>query len=139
MALVWKVLHWIGRWYLAAWAVQMIFLCISIWATDGNTPLLETPPWLVFIVQLAVVFLIPGLAMVVAARLVYMSQVGDQSKDWRKVILILLLVASILLLIGYQIALASVWDVATDGLGGIFLWFLVSVSGIATAIVMARF
>ena len=139
LALVWKVWNWIGRWYLAAWAVQMIFLCVSIWATDANTPLLVIPPWLGFIAQMAVVFVIPGLAIIIAARLVYMSQVGDQSKDWRKVILILLLVASILLLVGYQIALASVWDVTTDGLGGIFLWFLVSVSGIASAMVMARF
>ena len=113
LALVWKAWIWIGRWYLAAWAVQMILLCVSIWATDANTPLLETPPWLASIVQMAVVFLIPGLAIIVAARLVYMGQVEDQPKDWRKVLLILLLVASILLLIGYQIALASVWDVAT--------------------------
>jgi hypothetical protein len=139
LALVWKVWIWIGRWYLAVWAVQMMFLCVSIWATDANTPLLETPPWLVSIVKMAVGFLIPGLAIIVAARLVYMSQVGDQSKDWRKVILILLLAASILVLMGYQIVLASVWDVATDGLAGIFLWLLISVLGIAAAMVMAWF
>jgi len=138
LALVWKVWNWIGRWYLAAWAVQMIFLCVSIWATDVHTPLLETPRWLASIVKVTA-FLMPGLAIIVAGRLVYVSQVGEQSKDWRKVILILLLVASILFLIGCKIALASVWDVATDGLGGIFLWFLVSVSGIATAMVMAWF
>ena len=139
LALVWKVWIWIGRWYLVAWTVQMILLCVSIWATDAHTPLLETPSWLASIVQTTLVFLIPGLAVIVAAHLVYMSQVGDQSKDWRQVILIFLLVVSILLLIGYQIALASVWDVATDGLGGIFLWLWVSVSGIASAMVMARF
>jgi hypothetical protein len=137
LALVWKVWNWIGKWYLAAWAVQMIFLCVSIWATDAHTPLLEIPPWLAFIKM--AVFLMPSLAIIVAARLVYMNQAGDQPKDWRKVILVLLLVASILLLVGYQIALASIWDVATDGLGGIFLWFLVSISGIAAALVMAQF
>jgi len=142
LALVWKAWNWIGRWYLAAWAVQMIFLCVGIWATDTNTPLLETPHRLAVIVQFiqgVIVFLMPGLAIITAARLVYMSQVGEQSKDWRKVILVLLLAASILLLVGYQIALASVWDVATDGILGIFLWFLVSVSGIAAAVIMALF
>ena len=89
LALVWKVWDWIGRWYLAAWAVQTVLLCVSIWATDANTPLLEKPPWLVLIVQTAVVLLIPGLAISLAARLVHVSQVGDQSKDWRKVTLIL--------------------------------------------------
>ena len=137
LALVWKVWNWIGRWYLAAWAVQMVFLCISIWATDGHTLFQEIPPWLAFIK--AVFFLMPVLAIIVAARLFYLGQVGGQPKDWRKVILILLLVVSILLLVGYQIALASVWDVATDGIGGIFLWFQVSISGIAAAMVMAQF
>jgi hypothetical protein len=138
LALVWKVWNWIGTWYLICWALQMIFLCVSLRVTDANTPIFDTTSLLGSVLQ-ALIFLIPGLGIIVAARLVYMSQVGDQTKDWRKVIFLLSLAASILLLIGYQIALASVWDVATDRLGGIFLWFLVSISGIATAMVMARF
>ena len=52
LALVWKVWYWIGRWFLTVWVVQMFLLCVSIWATDTNTPLISTPPFLAFFVQL---------------------------------------------------------------------------------------
>jgi hypothetical protein len=112
---------------------MVLLLLVSIWATDTHRPLIETPAWLANIVKMAV-FLMPGIAITVAARLVHAGQVDDEPVDWRKASLALVLILLILLLVGCQIGIASIWDVATDGLGGIFLWGLTSVVGIASAI-----
>jgi len=136
IALVWQVWNWVGRRFLVACAIMVLLLLVSIWATDTHRPLIETPAWLANIVRIAV-FLIPGMAIIVAARLVHAAQVDDKPVDWRKAILAFALILLILLLVGYQIRLASIWDVATDGLGGIFFWGLTSVVGIAAAIQLA--
>jgi MFS family permease len=136
IALVWQAWSWVGRWFLVAYAIMILLLLVSIWATDTHRRLIETPTWLANIVQIAV-FLTPGIAIIVAARLVHAGQVDDKPVDWRKAILAFMLILLILLLVGYQIAIASIWDVATDGLGGIFFWGLTSVVGIASAIQLA--
>ena len=139
VAAVWKIWNWIGKKFLLVWGVQMILLCVSIWAADANTKLIESPIWLSSIVQLAVFALIPAMGITVAAGIVYDLLTRSQTLDWRRVIFTSSLIVSILFLIGYQIYLASVWDVATDGLGGIFLWMIVSIAAIVIAVVMAWF
>ena len=136
IAFVWQVWSWVERWFLIAYAVMVLLLLVSIRTTDTQRPLIETPVWLANIVQIAV-FLMPGIAIIVAARLVHAGQVDDKPVDWRKAILAFVLLLLLLLLVGYQIGIASIWDVATDGLGGIFLWGLTSAIGIAAAIQLA--
>jgi hypothetical protein len=46
------------------------------------------------------------------------------------------MVATLFLMIGYQAMLLSMWDVATDGLGWIFLWLTASTIGIGSAMLM---
>jgi hypothetical protein len=139
LALVWQMWNWIGRKVLTIWATQIILMCISIWATDTNTSLIESPDWLSVIVQMAVLVLIPIMGITIAASMVYDLLTRSQSRDWRRVVFISSLIISIFFLIGYQISLASAWDVATDGLGGIFLWMTSSVAAVAIAMVMAWF
>jgi MFS family permease len=136
IAFIWRVWSWVGRWFLVAYAVMVLLLLVSIRTTDTHRPLIESPVWLANIVQIAI-SLMPGMAIIVAARLVHAGQVDDKPVDWRKAILAFVLIPLILLLVGYQIGIASIWDVATDGLGGIFFWGLTSVVGIASAIQLA--
>ncbi len=137
LASVWKIWNWIGRKVLLVWAIQMILLCLSIWAADANTSLIESPSWLSDIVQLIILILIPMMAITVTAGMIYDVLIKGQTQDWYRILFISSLVVSIFFLIGYQIYLASVWDVATDGLGGVFFWMSASVSAIAIAMVMA--
>jgi hypothetical protein len=136
IALVWRVWSWVGRWFLVAYAIMVLLLLVSIWTTDTHRRLIETPAWLASIVQIAA-FLTPGMAIIVAARLVHASQADGKPVDWRKAISSCVLILLILLLVGYQIGIASVWDVATDGLRSVFYWGLTSIMGIAAAIQLA--
>jgi hypothetical protein len=132
VAFVWQVWRWVGRWFLGAYAITVVLLLVSTWAADTGRPLVETPVWLAAIVKMAG-YLMPGIAIIVAAQLVHEGQMGVGPVDWRKAILSCVLILPILLLVGYQMWVASVWDVATDGLRSIFLWLLISIAGIAAA------
>jgi hypothetical protein len=107
IAFVWQVWSWVERWFLIAYAIMVLLLLVSIRTTDTQRPLIETPVWLANIVQIAV-FLMPGIAIIVAARLVHAGQVDDKPVDWRKAILAFVLILLLLLLVGYQIGIASI-------------------------------
>jgi hypothetical protein len=139
IAVVWQLWGWAGKWYAVLYALQVILLGITVVATDSHFPVSETPFWLASFTQVTVYFLIPATAIVVAARLLLLSPTDSRSIYWRRVLLSLLLCAPLLFLVGYQIMLVSIWDVATDGIGGLFLWLWVSVTGIAAAMVLAWF
>lgn len=132
VAFVWQVWRWVGRWFLGAYAITVVLLLVSTWAADTGRPLVETPVWLAAIVKMAG-YLMPGIAIIVAAQLVREGQMGVGPVGWRKAILSCVLILPILLLVGYQMWVAAVWDVATDGLRSIFLWLLISITGIAAA------
>jgi hypothetical protein len=138
LAFVWQMWNRIEK-HLLVWAIQMMLLGVSVWYADAHSPLVQTPYWLSLIVQLTIHFLIPAMGITVAARLVHLSQTLDLSKDWPRIVVIFLLVLSVFSLIGYQIYLASVWGVATDGLGGVFHLMLTSIVTIAVAMIMAWF
>jgi hypothetical protein len=132
VAFVWQVWRWVGRWFLGAYAITVVLLLVSTWVADTGRPLVETPVWLAAIVKMAG-YLMPGIAIIVAAQLVGEGQMGVGPVDWRKAILSCVLILPILLLVGYQMWVAAVWDTATDGLRSIFLWLLISIAGIAAA------
>jgi hypothetical protein len=138
IATVWRIVSWAGKWYPALYALQVILLGVSIRATDTYSPVLETPVWLASLATMAVNFVIPALAIAAAARLLLMSQANDRSIHWRKVLLNLSLCASLLFLVDYKIMLVSMWDVATDGVGGPSSLFLLSIPGIAAAMILAQ-
>jgi MFS family permease len=139
IAVVWQLWGWAGKWYPVLYALQVILLGITVVATDSPFSVSEAPFWLASFTHVLLYFLIPATAIVVAARLFLPSPTDSPSIYWRRVLLSLLLGAPLLFLVGYQIMLVSMWDVATDGLGGPFLWLWVSVTGIAAAMVLAWF
>jgi hypothetical protein len=137
LALVWKIWTWIGSKVLLVWGIQMILLWFSIWTVDAHIPLIESPDWLSGLIQMTVIFLIPSMAVTIAAGLLYSIILKGLIQDWRRILFISALIVSILTLMGYQIFLASVWDVSTDGFFGIFILMVVSSSAIAIAMLMA--
>lgn len=136
VALVWWMWNRIGKKYMLVGAIQIILLGVSIWAADANDQLIESPEWLSTVVQILIVF-IPVMSIGVAARLVFDVVSGNLSTDKHKILFGMILIVSTLFIIGYQMVLASVWDVATDGLGGPFLWTLVTISSMTAAMIMA--
>jgi MFS family permease len=135
MALVWRAWRWASRWTVAAYIILVLLLLLALWSTDRARPLFEGPAWLASFVQI-VLFLVPGAAVIVAARLVQAGFGSETRLDWRRLALALVSVIFILLILGYQVMLASIWDVATDGLSGIFLVGLNSLAGIASALLL---
>ena len=73
----------------------------------------------------------PGLGMVFASTILRRALEGVEPGVGRRLLHAGLLVIPVLLLIAWQAATLSAWDVATDGLGGIFLLQLVYVIGAA--------
>jgi hypothetical protein len=134
-ALVWRAWGWVNRWTLAAYPVLVLLLLLALWTTDTARPLFEHPAWLASIISIGLA-LVPGAAIIVAARLVQAGFVSGTPVDWPRLMLSLVSVALILFLLGYQVMLASIWDVATDGLSGIFLVGLTSLAGIASALIL---
>lgn len=135
---VWQLWKWAGRRYLAVYALQVILLGVGIWATDTRSPVTTAPVWLAALLQNGLYVVIPATAIVAAARLVDFSLPPPaQTVDWRKSLATLPLIALLVFLAGYQVMLASIWDVATDGLNGLFLLLVVTVTGIAAAAALA--
>jgi hypothetical protein len=134
-ALVWRAWGWVNRWTMAAYPVLMLLLLLALWSTDTARSLFEHPAWLASIVNIGLA-LVPGAAIIVAARLVQAGFGSGSPVDWPRLMLSLVSVALILFLLGYQVMLASIWDVATDGLSGIFLVGLTSLAGIASALIL---
>jgi hypothetical protein len=137
MALVWQTWHRTRDRILIGWALQVGLLCFSVRVAETHLALIDIPNWLGAIVKVTANWLIPEMAVVGIARLLYLSQIGARSNSWLRLIFISLLAVPILLLLGYQIVLGSIWDVATDGLWGALGWHLVSTSGVAAAMVLA--
>jgi MFS family permease len=135
-ALVWQAWRWVDRWTLAAYLVLVVLLLLGIWHIDTHRPLFENPAWLVSTIQNFLAFA-PAAAIIVAARLLQMGLGDGKPIDPRRLALALVSVLLILFLIGYQTVIASIWDVATDGLGGIFLVGTTSLAGIAAALLLA--
>jgi hypothetical protein len=135
IALVWRAWRWTSRWTVAAYIVLIMLLLLALWSTDRARPLFEEPAWLASIVQI-VLALLPGAAIIVAARLLQAGLGNEARLNWRRLLLALVSVAVILLIVGYQVMLASIWDVATDGLSGIFLVGLTSLAGISSALIL---
>jgi MFS family permease len=136
IALVWRAWRWASRWTVAAYILLVLLLLLALWNTDRARPLFEGPAWLASIVQV-MLFLIPGAAVIVAARLVQAGFGSETQLDWRRLVPAWVAVIIIMFLLSYQVMLASIWDVATDGLSGIFLVGMNSLAGIASGLLLA--
>lgn len=140
IAVTWKLWNRLGRWQPAFCALLAALLGFGIWATDTQRPSPGTSTWLGTLIPFAVYFLIPALAVVVAARLIGNRNRSTSSVDQSPVFLFLrwLVAFGFLFLVGYQIMLGSIWDVATDGLRGLSLLLVVGLTAIAATLILLR-
>jgi hypothetical protein len=136
-ALVWFLWEQIEKWYPLIFALEVILLGISIRVTDANLVSEMTPRWLTSIASISAYLVIPWIGVVLSALLIGRLLSNGRSSNWRTVISTLLMVAVLFLMVGYQAVLISMWDVATDGLGWVFLWLTMSTIGIGSAMLMA--
>jgi hypothetical protein len=136
LALAWLLLKRLGKWQPVFYVVQILLLLFSLWATDIQGSLIESPAWLGGITSM-LVFLIPGIAIIWLAHILGWVMRDDQAFSRRKVFLGVAVSIPVLLLIVLQVATASAWDVATDGLGGLVYLELTAFLGIASAILLA--
>ena len=136
VALIWQAWNWVNRWIMATYSIIILLLLLGIWRTDTARPLFADPAWLASVLQI-VLALAPGAAIIVAARFIQAGLGEEESFDWRRFGLALASVLLILFLIGYQTMIASIWDVATDGLSGIFLVGTTSLAAIASALILS--
>jgi len=129
----WLVWSRLGRWFLLSYLALLLLLFLSVWATDTNSEFLFLPANLAWIGR-ALLWLAPGLGIILSCRLMGWFLADEQVLTVRRLFLAGLLIVPILLLLAWQAATASAWDVATDGLGGIFMLELSFVFGVAASI-----
>ncbi len=137
IALAWQSWRVIKKQYVVLLVIEVLLLGFSIWVVDTNRPTQMDPLWLNFIISFGGYVLIPGAGVITSALLLRELFSHDQPLNWRKLISHLLFVVLILSIIWYQIFLTSIWEVATDGLGGIMLWLITSIVAISSAFLMA--
>lgn len=136
IAVVWALWDWAGGRYPVLYIVELILLGITVATTDQQS-WQHDPDWFAGLVQTTLYLWATAAAVVMAARLFQEIANASPRRDWRRILLMALLCIPLLFLLAYQMLLTSVWDVATDGLGGIFLWLLVGLTAIAAAMVLA--
>lgn len=126
-----------GRRTLIFFVIEVLLLAISIQVTDMNRIADMNPRWLGSILNIGTFLIIPWIGVVMAALLIRRLLVSEHPFNWRTVSSTLLMVVVLLLMIGYQGMLVSMWDIATDGLGWVFLLMTTSTIGIGSAMLIA--
>jgi len=135
-AIAWLMWNQNEKRYLLLFAIEVILLRISIRVTELNrTPQIHTE-WLRSILSMGTYLFIPWAGVVLSALLIRRLLSSD-SLNWRAMASSLLMVVVLFSMVGYQAMLTSMWDVAMDGLGWIFLWITTSTIGIGSAMLMA--
>jgi len=138
IALIWWSWNRIGEKYLRLGVIQVVLLGVSLWAADANYQIFESPTWLATSVHI-LIFFMPACSIALAAHLVFDLVCGDLTKQISKILIGVILILSTIFILGWQMFLTSVWDVATDGLGAPLLEMLVAITSIAAAMIMFWF
>jgi hypothetical protein len=110
-----------------------LLLLLAVWATDTYSEFPFLPANLASIAR-NLLWLAPALGVILSVRLFGWILQDEQGFTRRRVLLGGLLILPIALLLAWQAATASAWDVATDGLGGILMLEMCFVFGIAASI-----
>ena len=126
-----------GKLYTALFIIEVILLGISIQVTDMNRIADMNPRWLGSMLYTISFLFIPWIGVVLSALLIRKLFLNDHPLNWRIVSSTLFMVAILFLMVGYQGMIVSLWDVATDGLGWVFLWMTTSTIGIGSAMLIA--
>jgi len=129
--LVWKRA---GKGLALSYPLLVLLLLAQVWASDTQSEISFLPAPLAEVARI-VAAVSSGLGIVFSLGLLDWIFSGEEGPAPRKWILAGGLVVPVWLLIFWQASTASAWDVATDGLGGIFLLELAFIIGLAAAIV----
>jgi hypothetical protein len=129
----WLVWNRLGRQLALSYLPLLFLLLLAVLAIDTQTEFQFLPANLASMAR-NLLWLAPGLGIILACRLLGWALADEPVSKARKLFLTGLLIVPILLLLAWQAATASAWDVATDGLGGIFMLQLSYVFGVAAAV-----
>jgi hypothetical protein len=129
----WLIWRKFRKWFAISYLILLLLLSLAVWATDTQNEFLFLPPHAASIANTLVVGLTPGLGIILSGQLLGRVLTDEQGSMARRFFLAVLLIVPILLLLAWQAATASAWDVATDGLGGIFMLQQSFVFGVAVA------
>jgi hypothetical protein len=124
-----------GRWLAFSYPLLVGLLVFTLWGTDSQSQFSFLPAVIAPIVR-PLLTLVPALGIVFvfqAIRWALSDESLEQRSAARRLLIAGLLVLPVILLIAWQTATASAWDVATDGLGGIFMIQMAGLVGIAAA------
>jgi hypothetical protein len=136
LAIAWLAWDRSPRWRILFAAGLALLLLNSLWATDSQSQWFTSSPWLATL-EKVLVTLAPSLAVIALARLLAWALAGEPRPSLSRWFLAGLLAMPLLALLGAQAALASGWDVATDGLGGVWLLEVCTVFAIAAGMLLA--
>ena len=120
---------------LGASAVLFLWLLIDSIGSVLRAASRAGPSWLRFFSSF-LALAIPATTIAVIARLVYGGLVGERLVWQRTMVLRLTLAVLLLVALGYQIGFARVWDSATDGVSAASVALLVSLIGVAAAVIV---
>ena len=136
LAFAWLGWERLGKGRFLAYLLLLGLLLAAVWREDTRSQLqfLGTGPASLanLLISAAV-----GLGCILPIRILGGWLNGETLLDVRKLLRVTLLLTPFILLEGWLGYTASAWDVATDGLGGVFLSQVVGVLGIGGAVLLA--
>lgn len=136
LAFTWLDWEHLGNRQALLYVLLVLFLLAAVWREDTRNPLLFQPPAIAHLANFLITTSI-GLGCTVPFRIL-----GDWLKDegfldFRRLLKLILLVTPFLALEGWLAATLSTWDVATDGLGSVFMGEIAVVLEISAASLLA--
>jgi len=116
-ALVWQSWEWRGkRRWLAYLALLLLLFMVCAGYLIPTSWLMNRSKWLYGPILIGNLFVWPIVAVVLVARLVYISIAGDQPSNWPATVIRLAATVLLLLVIGDLIVTETVWVKAEDSL-----------------------
>lgn len=137
IALAWLAWDRAKKRFWGFYTVEILLLGFSIWMADSNPQVQMSSEWLTVIASFGTFAIIPGAGITMAALLIREPLLDEDIPDWRKLAWQVFLAAIPLALIAFQTILLSIWDVATDSVGGLITLLLTGIVTIGSAILMA--
>ncbi len=132
LAFGWLVWDSPAKAFAYSYLPMLLLMLVAVWGMDTQSEYPFLPANLAPLAR-NLSWLAPGLGIVYSWMLLGRVVGGGQGFTARR-LLTATLIVPILLLLAWLAVTASAWDVATDGLGGIFLLELSAVFGVAAAI-----
>lgn len=136
LAFAWLDWERLGKWRALPYLSLLVLLLMAVWRADTRNEFLFLPPSLArlanFLVSAAI-----GLGCIVLFRILGRWLNEEGFPNFKRLFWLALLVAPILLLEAWLGGTISAWDVATDGLGGIFMSEIVAMLGIGAVSLLA--